>query len=143
MPNLEKSGQICFIDTNIWLYAFIETQDKRKSEAAKSLIRESKIVVSSQIINEVCVNLIKKASFKEDQVQRLIQSFYNKYSVIEVGYEMILEASRLRMKYAFSFWDSLVVAGALFSGSKILYSEDMQHHFSIQEKFIIKNPFRI
>jgi predicted nucleic acid-binding protein len=52
----------CFIDTNIWLYALIEDDDPGKSARAKLLIEtRSAVIVSTQVINEVCVNLIKKA----------------------------------------------------------------------------------
>ena len=53
----------CFIDTNIWLYAFIETQnksEKRKRSLAKKTIQSNEIVISDQVINETCVNLLKK-----------------------------------------------------------------------------------
>ena len=67
MTELNKKDKICFIDSNIWLYAFIETQDTDKSGVAKSVIqnRNIAITVSTQIINEVCVNLIRKAHFSE------------------------------------------------------------------------------
>jgi len=52
-------NQACFIDTNIWLYAFIEAGDAAKSAVARAIIRQSEPVVSAQIVNEVCVNLLK------------------------------------------------------------------------------------
>ena len=60
---MSSGSQTCFIDTNIWLYAFIPSQDANKSAKAKAIIRQGDIIVSSQIINEICVNLIKKAQF--------------------------------------------------------------------------------
>jgi len=51
-----------FVDTNIWLYAFIQYQDTAKNEIAKDIIKECDIVISTQIINEICVNLIKKTN---------------------------------------------------------------------------------
>ena len=67
------------MDTNIWLYAFVEGDDLRKSARAKSLLDASPmVIVSPQVINEVCVNLIKKAQFFEQQVQQLIESFFAK-----------------------------------------------------------------
>jgi predicted nucleic acid-binding protein len=55
----------CFIDTNIWLYALIEDDDPGKSARAKLLIEtRSAVIVSMQVINEVCVNLIKGATLR-------------------------------------------------------------------------------
>jgi hypothetical protein len=50
----------CFIDTNIWLYALIENDAPGRSARAKLLIEtRSAVIVSTQVINEVCVNLIE------------------------------------------------------------------------------------
>jgi len=68
VPDTEPAS--CFVDTNIWLYAFVDGDDRRKSTRAKSLLETGvAVVVSPQVINEVCVNLIKKAQFSELQVQ--------------------------------------------------------------------------
>ena len=39
------------VDTNIWLYSFIKSQDEEKSKIAKSIIAGSDIIISTQIIN--------------------------------------------------------------------------------------------
>ena len=44
-----------FVDTNIWLYSFIKSQDEEKSKIAKFIISGSSIIISTQIINEMCV----------------------------------------------------------------------------------------
>jgi predicted nucleic acid-binding protein len=123
------------VDTNIWLYAFVEGDDPRKSARAKSLLEASRVViVSPQVINEVCVNLIKKAQFSEPQVQPLIESFYAKYVVVEVSKALLLKASALREQYAFSFWDSTIVSSALQVGASVLYSEDMQAGLVVENR---------
>ena len=111
VPDTEPAS--CFVDTNIWLYAFVEGDDRRKSARAKSLLEASRaVIVSPQVINEVCVNLIKKAQFSEPQVQQLIESFYARYVVVEVRKALLLTASALRERDACSFWDSTIVASA-------------------------------
>jgi predicted nucleic acid-binding protein len=98
-------------------------------------------VISQQIINELCINLIRKADFTEDQIRQLITSFYEKYQLIDLDQEILISASDLRQRYAFSFWDSLVVGCALQAGVEILYSEDLQHRQSIEGHLQIINPF--
>ena len=93
----------CFFDSNVWLYSFIETQDQRKSAVARRLIQDNVIVVSAQVINEVCVNLIKKANFDEASIRRLIVSSYLEHYVTEISKEVLLKASELRSKQRFSF----------------------------------------
>jgi predicted nucleic acid-binding protein len=136
MPEIE----FCFVDTNIWPYAFID-EDAAKKNTAQKLIRTSRPVISGQVISEVCVNLIKRVKFPEVQIRELIETFYAKYEVIELHKELLLYASQLRQEYALSYWDSQIVAAALLSGVKTLYSEDMQHGQNIGKTLKIVNPF--
>ncbi|WP_017748250.1 hypothetical protein [Scytonema hofmannii] len=62
-------SELCFIDSNIWLYLFMvdpissETEEIRKRSLAINLINNVNAVVSTQVINEVCSVLCRKASF--------------------------------------------------------------------------------
>ncbi len=140
----DKEKENYFVDSNIWLYSFIET-DIQKSSVARFLVRQDgqdeNITLSTQVINEVCVNLIKKANFSENKIRELIISFYNKYNIVEINQEILANASSIREKHRFSFWDSLILASALYSGCAILYSEDMQDSF-ITDSTKIVNPFK-
>jgi len=131
---------IAFIDTNIWLYALLDTGEIEKSSSAKELLAQTEPILSLQIINEICVNLIKKAGFTEEQISQLIEAIYEKYPVVEMDENILLTASQLRQEYAFSFWDSMVVACALAANAEILYSEDMQNGLIIRGNLEIKNP---
>jgi predicted nucleic acid-binding protein len=137
MPETEA----CFIDTNIWLYAFTN-ENADKKEVAQALIKSSQPVISVQVINEICVNLLKRAHFPEPRICELIETCYRKYTVVEAQKGLLLSASQLRQEYAFSYWDSMIVAAALVSGVKTLYSEDMQHGLTIKEELKIVNPFK-
>ena len=138
----DAAPESCFVDTNIWLYAFIEGEDRQKTTRAKELLEASHtIIVSTQVINEVCVNLLKKAQFAEQQVQQLIESFYAKYMVIELSKTLLLKASALRAQYTFSFWDSTIVSSALQADASVLYSEDMQDGLVVENRMRIINPF--
>jgi predicted nucleic acid-binding protein len=143
MSGPETEAESCFIDTNIWLYAFTVGDDPEKTARAKRLIETQSIVfVSIQVLNEVCVNLIKKAHFPEQQIQQLIESFYAKYAVVELSKPLLLRGSVLREQHAFSFWDSLIVAGALAANATVLYSEDLQDGLVIEKHLRIVNPFK-
>ncbi len=137
----ESNPDSCFIDTNVWLYAFVESQDENKTRVAKELIENNQPAISAQVINEVCVNLIKLTDFSEDEIQALIASFYRRYPIFELSREVLVQASRLRGRYAFSFWDSLIVSSALQSGAGVLYSEDMQDGLIVEDRLEIQNPF--
>ncbi|GAB4446300.1 MAG: PIN domain-containing protein [Anaerolineales bacterium] len=129
-----------FIDTNIWLYALLDMGEAEKSSRAREVITQTEPVLSVQVINEICVNLIKKAGFTEEQISQLVEAFYEKYPIIEMDESILLDASQLRQEYALSFWDSMVVACALAADAEILYSEDMQDGLIVRETLKIKNP---
>ena len=143
MNETDSSPLLHFVDTNIWLYAFIAGPDETKSSTARQLMRDSEesIAVSSQVINEVCVNLLKKANVPEYQVQQIVRSFYQKYPVVLLDRTVQINASQLREQFSFSFWDSMIVAAAIHCGASILYSEDMQTGLSINGRLTIQNPF--
>ena len=136
-----QSESTYFVDTNIWLYSFIKSQDEEKSKIAKSIISGSDIIISTQIINEICVNLLKKAKFSEGKIQKLIQSLYKRYTVFELSQDILIKASEIRTEFTFSFWDSIVAASALDSEADYLISEDMQNGFKLEDKLTIINPF--
>ncbi len=52
MSETESPAPLCFVDTNIWLYAFISGPDAAKSDLARQLLRDSEeaLIVSSQVI---------------------------------------------------------------------------------------------
>jgi len=131
----------CFIDTNIWLYAFVDDEKSGKSSLAKLLIQNKpSIYLSTQVINEACVNLLRRARFSEQQITRLVDSWYSNYTVVELNRSVILQASNLRQQYSFSFWDSLIVSSALHARASVLYSEDMQNGLVIDNRLKIINP---
>lgn len=93
---------VAFIDTNIWLYAFLDTGDAEKSSRARQTLKQTEPILSVQVINEVCVNLIKKAGFTEEQISQLVEAFYEKYPIVELDESILLDASQLRKEYALS-----------------------------------------
>lgn len=133
--------RLCFVDSNIWLYALIETDDRVKSEVASRLLDEITPVVSTQVVNEVSVNFLRKAPVTEVEVRQLIESFFAKYAVIETDKTIFLSASSIRERYSISYWDSMIVASALQAGVAVLYSEDMQHGLKVEQQLEIRNPF--
>lgn len=131
------------LDTNIWLYALLEGQDTEKASVAKELIRNESLVISTQIINEVCVNLIRKAQLAEDKIREIIAAFYRRYPILDQDSAALVTASELREEYSLSFWDSLIVSVALHNEVPVLYSEDMHHGLIVREVLEIVDPFVI
>ncbi|MEE9355672.1 MAG: PIN domain-containing protein [Methylococcaceae bacterium] len=131
-----------FIDSNIWLYALIQSEaDQEKSLKAKaSIVNTDNIFISTQIVNEVCINLMRKGNKDAVFIDQFLIHFMATYSVMSQTKDDVLKASSIRGDYHFSYWDSLVVACAIRGDCKILYSEDMQHELIIYKKLQIVNP---
>ncbi|MER3432177.1 MAG: PIN domain nuclease [Leptolyngbya sp. ERB_1_1] len=137
-----------FLDSNIWLYYLLENQSlaiqerERKRNIARTLTNSSNIIVSTQVVNEVCVNALKKAAFTESQIRLLIQSFEKRCTVVTPEIKTLIKATELRSQYYFSFWDSLIVASALSAHANILYSEDVRDSLLVANRLTIVNPFK-
>jgi predicted nucleic acid-binding protein len=135
----------CFVDSNIWLYRFIlnssDLSAVQKQQIATNVTSQENLLVSTQVINEVCANLIRKAGFDNSQIQNLIEDFSEGCEILPVSLETLQYAAKLRDRYLLSFWDSLIVASAVLGQASILYSEDMQDGLIIENSLQIVNPF--
>jgi predicted nucleic acid-binding protein len=132
------TNSLYFCDSNIWLYRLLidpecnDAAERRKRNLAAALTSRENILISTQIINEVCAVLSKKAKISEVQIRQIIQEFYDGCLVIQLDRNIILRASD---------WDSLIVASALAADANILYSEDMQDGLIISHQLTLINPF--
>ncbi len=98
--------------------------------------------MSAQIVNEVSLNLLRKAKFSEEKISRFIRGCYQSHRVMDLNQTVLLRAADLRQaSNQFSFWDSLVIAAALEARADVLLSEDMQHGLVIDGVLRIHNPF--
>jgi predicted nucleic acid-binding protein len=90
----------------------------------------------------VTVNLLRKFQANEQDICKLIRSFYRKYLIIESNRAILLHASDLRTVYRLSYWDSLIIASALAAGATILYTEDMHDGLIVNNQLTIVNPLK-
>ncbi len=127
-----------FCDSNIFLYAFSE-QDLIKKNIASNILT-SKCTISTQVINEVSNNMIRKLNFSNIYIEKFTLSCYDKYEIINFKRTIYTKACSIRDKYNISYYDSLILSSAINSKCDILYSEDMQHNQKIEDLTVI-NPF--
>ncbi len=139
------SQPISFTDSNVWLYSLMTEaatpEDMRKQQAASTLLRQIRPTISTQVINETCAVLMRKARFDEVQIREVVEAFAEICTIVELTTETLIQASNLRSRYNFSFWDGLIVASALEANASILYSEDMQTGLVVEGQLTIVNPF--
>jgi len=134
-----------FVDRNILMYAH-DTSAGAKHERAKALLedlwRQRSGVVSTQVLQELCVNLRRKAGHPVDlRTVREIVADYLSWDVVTNTGESILEALQLEEHYQISFWDALVVQAAEACGAAVLYSEDQSDGQTYRGVRVV-NPLR-
>ena len=131
-----------FVDSNIWLYAFVLRPGEEAKHARALPLVESvnRYTISTQVVAEVSVNLLKKADMPESDLLNIVEGLYRRCRVMETGLGCHRRASRLRAAHRFSYWDSLILAAALEGGCTMLYSEDMQHGQVVDGSLTILNP---
>ena len=136
-----QDSQKIFLDSNIVIYAYCNNSaDKRQK--AQELFVEGKIVISTQVLQEMTNTLYRKFKVDFHTIRLLLGECVHNVSTLYVNTrETIFFACNIAERYSYSFYDSLIIASALDTGCQILYSEDMQHNQLIEGKLKIVNPF--
>ncbi len=128
-----------FVDSNIWLYAMVAGDDPTKTFLAKAVV-QGDCRLSTQVVNEICVNLLRKAGRSEDEIAELIQCLHRQHFVSIVDEGVMLRAVDLRRRYSLSYWDSMIASAALLSGATRLLTEDLQDGLWIEGQLLVLNP---
>jgi predicted nucleic acid-binding protein len=129
----------CFVDTNILVYAHDRSAGVKQQRAElllEQLWNSGQGVVSTQVLQELCINLRRKAAnpISVDELRLLIRE-YSTWEVVTNTPESVLRALDVEMRYKTSFWDALILQAAMDADASILYSEDLaagQHYGAIQ-----------
>lgn len=108
--------------------------------AKKLLLENDNIQVSTQVVNEVAINLMRKAKKDNNYIFKFIHDLVSTYTIHSQTTAELITAATLRLNYSLSYWDSLIVASAINSECDILYSEDMQDGLQVHKKLKIINP---
>ena len=132
-----------FIDTNIFVYLFDET-DADKRQCAEKLVRQSLEngtgCISYQVVQETMNVVIRKLGATPESARQLLDNVLIPLWQIHPTPALYRLGLDMQARYGLGFYDSLIVAAALEAGCKRLYSEDMQHGQQIQ-RLTIRNPF--
>lgn len=135
-----------FIDTNIFIYLFDETDD-RKRAIAEQLIQQAletrNACISYQVIQETLNVVTRKlpSPMSTENARRFLEQILIPLWQTMPSPALYQQGLELQARYGFSFYDALIVAAALESGCTRLYTEDLQHGQQVGE-LLIENPFR-
>jgi predicted nucleic acid-binding protein len=118
-----------FVDTNILLYAH-DRSAGAKYERAQALIESlwhsGDGVLSTQVLQELCVSLLQKIRrpLPLPEVRQLIID-YSTWQVVTNTAESVIQALNLAARFRTSFWDAMILQAAEAAGAAVLYSEDL------------------
>ena len=134
-----------FVDTNVLVCAH-DRAAGLKHERARQLVEHlwdsGEGVLSTQVLQELCINLRRKVSppLPVNTIRGLVQD-YMSWEVVVNTPTSVTQALDIEVRYQTSFWDALILQAAESSGAAILYSEDLsagQRYGPVQ----VINPLR-
>lgn len=129
-----------FVDTNVLIYAYSDTELEKKKKVLSLLTTES-ITISTQVVNEFIWVMNRKFNVDFGALKFIINNIFDLYKVCIINQSAVLKAIDLSKRLNFSYWDSLMLAAALELGCNIFYTEDLQDGQNIDNQIIVINPF--
>lgn len=134
-----------FLDTNIFVYLFDET-DERRREIARRLVHEGiesgAACISFQVVQEtlaVLTGKLKKRATPSEARQFLAGVLVPLWRLMPSP-ALYSRGLELQERYSLSFYDALIIAAAIEGGCTRLWSEDMQDGLRV-DRLTIRNPF--
>jgi predicted nucleic acid-binding protein len=134
-----------FLDTNLLIYA-IDASDPGKQAVAQKWIATAHEsgdgMVSYQVVQEWFNVVLRKAAapLSADQAAQVYRELIEPLWRVQSSRELLDTALDLHRRESISWWDSLIVSGAIQGGCDMVLSEDLQHGHKIRGVKII-NPF--
>jgi predicted nucleic acid-binding protein len=132
-----------FFDTNVLIYTD-DHDAPEKREKALCLLEAARLagagVVSTQVLQEYFAVATRKLGVSASIARRKVELLARLDTVL-VDVSDVLAAVDLHRLHELSFWDALIVRAAQNSGCRILYSEDLQHGWRLDDLEVV-NPFR-
>jgi len=135
---MPEADSLVFIDTNVLIYLL--SADPKKADQAETVVRAGGLV-SVQVLNEMTNIMRRKVTMSWEEINEVITVIRSIFTIEPLTMETHDRGRFIARRYGFSVYDSMIVASALLSGCKTLYSEDMQDGQLLEQQLRIRNPF--
>ena len=132
-----------FLDTNVLVYAFDWSEPEKRLAAQEMIQREVDWCISWQVVQEfssLALHRFKRPMLPEDLRDYLDLVLLPNCRVMPTA-AIYGQALRIQSQAQYYFYDSLIVAAALVSGAKQLYSENLEPG-GLFGNLEIVNPFK-
>ena len=116
-----------FLDTNVFLYAFLNQDVAKKMIAAKILataMRDGNGYVSLQVAKEFC-NVMTKKSSKPISELAVALALISRFNCTAGSFGKVRRALEIKNQYGIQFYDALMVAAAEASACNEILTEDL------------------
>ena len=127
-----------FFDTNVLVYLF--SADEAKAATARGLLRNGG-AISVQSLNEFVAIARRKLAMSWPDANAAVDGLAALCEVQPDTLETHREGRELARRHGWHIYDALIVAAALKSGARLLYTEDLQSGRKVGRLEIL-NPFR-
>ena len=141
-----KDDESVFLDTNIFVYAFLTSEPRKRAKAVELIeacLGSGRCSISYQVVQEF-VNVARKkfaTKLSSDDCKAFIDAAMQPLNRVASSTTLIHTALDLQDELKYSFYDCVMVAAALESGAETLYTEDLQHWQLVRGTLRIVNPF--
>ena len=134
-----------FLDTSIFVYSFDQSAPS-KARRATRLIRDAltrqKGVVSYQVVQEFFNVALRRFSqpMQTADAEQYLSTVFRPLLGVHSSQALYAEALHLHAQNGLSWYDALIVSGAIQARCDLLYTEDLQHG----QRFgglQVRNPF--
>lgn len=134
-----------FLDTNVFVYLFDQSPPAKEltsRELMNAALDSGKGITSYQVVQEF-FNVARRRfseALRPDQAERLLATVFGPLWTIQPSPELYLRGMRLLERYHLTWYDALIVAGAIEGECRTLYTEDLQHGQRF-DNLEVQNPF--
>lgn len=134
-----------FIDTNVFVYCFDDGQQDKKVRSLSLIadaLQTGNGIISWQVIQEFLNVSIRKfiVPLKPKDAKIYLHKVLHPLCYVFPDLDLYSSALDIFEKTGYSFYDALIVAGALRGGCNILYTEDLYAGHQVNGVKIV-NPF--
>jgi predicted nucleic acid-binding protein len=129
-----------FIDTNILIYLYSDDEIE-KQNITQNIFEKYNCFISTQVLNEFCNVCIRKLNQSIENVELAIDEIIENSNVTLIEKHNIKQAIQIHKRYGYKYFDSLIIASALNSDCKYLFTEDLSDGQIIDEKLKIINIY--
>ena len=131
-----------FLDTNVLIYFYSE-DDENKRNTARHLLNSHDCVTSIQAMNESSNVWFNKNKWNAAKIQEHLDNIELVCGqALPVHRDTVNKALTLKERCGYSYYDCLMLASALESNCRIIYTEDMSDGQLIDRTLRIVNPFK-